>query len=163
MDRDENLNEFWKLIEKSGFKVPRYLQNILKLRGYEDEKSIRTISDEDIQGFQTYATSKMKNFIPADADLRDYYNDYSTEPESFEIVPGHQQLLKAMVNYVNEKIRSEGSSFFSCDVKPVSKSALRIANFSNQRGKRGTSNLDLLLYNQIQFGKTQNLQNLLNY
>lgn len=112
-------DKFWSLIEaKMGCNVPKYLQNLLKLRGYENAISIQTITKEDIDELTTYAKSEeMKARIPVDCDPKDYFGDYFwSTPENFYVLPGHVKLLLKIVDFINITLATKGYDFFS--VKP---------------------------------------------
>lgn len=64
-----DVNKFWDLLEsKMGCSIPKYLQNILAMRGYENAVSISMMTVEDIKELQSYVkTDEMKERVPDNA------------------------------------------------------------------------------------------------
>lgn len=94
-------DNFWKLLESQmDCSVPLYIKNILRLRGFDNALSVRTLTVKDIDSLETFARTKMSKYIASGADLKDYYHIFSKEPESFEILPGHIRLLNEIVRHV---------------------------------------------------------------
>lgn len=109
-----DVNKFWEVIEtKLGCNVPKYIQNILALNGYDTALSIRTITMEDVQYLENYARNDMKNRIPQDADQKDYYGSFVDNPKEFSFLRGHVKLLQEIVSYIKTMTASKGADFFS--------------------------------------------------
>ncbi|KAJ6642393.1 Maternal protein tudor [Pseudolycoriella hygida] len=95
---------------------------------------IKTLTEDDYKSFETFARTKMKKFVPDNANLQDYFHIFADDPELFEILPGHIRLLNEIVRHstavdttfydsdeeATEGILSngsqEGSSFHKTDV-----------------------------------------------
>lgn len=104
---------FWSLIEsKLACSVPKHIQNILSLNGYESAVSIKTITYDDITELQEFAQTSMKSRIPAGANLEDFYGPFQDQPEGFRFLSGHKKLLQEIVAFVKSKISTAGPEFF---------------------------------------------------
>lgn len=126
-------NKFWELIEKQmGCMIPMYLKNILRLRGFENAASIKTLTGDDYKDLQTFAQTKMAKFIPSGARLDDYYYIFWKEPDTFEILPGHVRLLDEIVKHINMHTSIRGPAF--CD--PNSKFGKENRNQVRQPARR---------------------------
>lgn len=110
---DQPTGKFWNFIEKNmGCVIPKYLKNILKLCGFDNAQSIKTLTDSDFSHLVTFAKVKMNKFIPVGSDPQDYYHIFSKNPEDFEILFGHVRLLEQLVKYINLMTELHGLSFF---------------------------------------------------
>lgn len=106
--------KFWDLIEvKFGCSVPRYVQNILALNGYDNALSVKTIGAEDMEYFQKYAREEMHKSVPQNADLRDYYGSFYKSKEDFVFLRGHVKLIEQIVFLINTTIASKGTEVFN--------------------------------------------------
>ncbi|KAJ6642128.1 hypothetical protein Bhyg_07074, partial [Pseudolycoriella hygida] len=113
MSSGSDIEKFWDLLElKLGCSVPKYVQNILTLNGFDSVLSIKTITSDDIEYFRNYARSEMNRRIPMNANLNDYYGSYSDTPTEFEFLRGHIRLLEQIVLLINEIIATKGPEFF---------------------------------------------------
>lgn len=114
--RIDDSNKFWNIIEnKMGCIVPKYIRNILRLRGFDDPVSISTITKDDIEAFKKFAKTIMKDMIPAGADPLEYYfhTAYAETPQTFEIAPGHVNLLVSIVQFIKEQTVIHGHQYFN--------------------------------------------------
>lgn len=112
----EFTEKFWNLIdEHMGCRVPSYVKNILRLRGFDNAACIKTLTDEDYKEFETFARTKMAKFIPSGSNLKDYYHVFSEEPNEFEFLPGHIRLLKEIAKYITVMTASHDPTFFDPD------------------------------------------------
>lgn len=114
--RIDDSNKFWSIVEKKmGCIVPKYLRNILRLRGFDDSFSVSSITKDDIESFTQFAKTSMKNMIPDKADQLEYYfhSSYAETPENFEIAPVHLKLLQAIVKFINEQVVIHGHEYFN--------------------------------------------------
>ncbi|KAG4077014.1 hypothetical protein HA402_016001 [Bradysia odoriphaga] len=106
---------FWNLVEAQvRCTIPTYVKNLLRLRGYDNALSVKTLTDEDLKSLETFARTKMWMYIPPDANDKDYYHMFSIEPESFEILPGHVKMLKEIakqVDVINQDHQDSATSF----------------------------------------------------
>lgn len=118
---ETEVEKFWDIIEnKLGCSVPKYLQNILALRGYENAHSIKTITQEDLSELQKYVRSdEMMERVPKDADFRDYFGVFHATPKKCYVLPGHMKLLIEIVEFVKLSIISKGMDHFSTKPKQI--------------------------------------------
>lgn len=108
-----DLEKFWNIIEvKMGCNVPKHIQNILALNGYENAVSIKTLTSEDFNQLQSFARSDMYKRIPENSDLKDYYGSFYSTPEEFIFLPGYIKLIEEIVSFIKCKTASEGPNFF---------------------------------------------------
>lgn len=113
MNREASIENFWDLIErKISIIFPTYLRNILKLRGYDNAASVKTITSEDIEKFEIFAKTEMNNRLPEFSRPIDYFYIY-IGPDDFEILPGHKIILKEVVAYVKEMMDLHGRDYFN--------------------------------------------------
>lgn len=90
-----DVDKFWDLIDvKLGCNVPKYIQNILLLNGFDKALSVKTITIDDIEYFQEYARNDMHKRIPKNADLSEYYGLFCETPKEFVFLRGHLRLLQ---------------------------------------------------------------------
>lgn len=109
-----DFEKFWDLIEnKFGCTVPKYLQNILALQGFDNALNIKTLKQDDYEFLQEYVRNDMNKRIPKDADLRDYYDTFHETPEEFVFLRGHLRLLEEIVFIINKTIASKGYDIFN--------------------------------------------------
>lgn len=122
-----DVERFWNVIEmKMGCNVPKHIQNILALNGYENAVSIKTLTPQDITELEVFARSGMESQIPEHANKLDYYGSYATKPKEFIFLPGYKRLIIEIISFIKEKTTLHGPDFFvfktSIDVKqPVSR------------------------------------------
>lgn len=109
-----DVDNFWSIIEsKMGCNIPKHIKNLLAMRGYENAVSIRTITSDDIKEMQDFARSAdMKERLPKDANLEDYYGCFSNTPAKFQILPGYAKLIEEIVDYIKIMTASKGPDFF---------------------------------------------------
>ncbi|KAJ6647640.1 hypothetical protein Bhyg_02863, partial [Pseudolycoriella hygida] len=60
----------------------------------------------------------MKERIPDNANLNDYYGDLCSAPEKFYVLPGHKKMLLEIVEFVQNNILVKGYDFFNFKQKP---------------------------------------------
>lgn len=109
-----DINKFWEFMEaKCGCNVPKHLQNILALNGYENALSIKTLTSNDLKDLQEYARKDMAKRIPKDANMEDYYGCFVASPESFVFLPGYIRLIMEIVSIINLKSETDGPECFN--------------------------------------------------
>ncbi|KAJ6642670.1 hypothetical protein Bhyg_07623 [Pseudolycoriella hygida] len=102
-----DLDKFWNVIEvKMGCNVPKHIQNILALNGYENAVSIKTITSEDMRSIQIFAQTTMKDRIPEDSNLEDYYGSFGLTPDKFAFLPGYIKLIEEIVSFIKRASRT---------------------------------------------------------
>lgn len=132
-----DLDKFWNLIEtKLGCNVPKHIQNILALNGYENAVSIKTLKSVDIQNLEKFVKEGMKSRIPKDAELSEYYGCFASSPVDFVFLPGYRKLLEEIVDFINAKTSSDGPEFFAFKTnidrnKQLSRAKYRAPNRGN--------------------------------
>lgn len=108
-------NSFWDILQsKMGCIVPKYLVNLLLMRGYDSAFSVRRMTIADINGLSLYAKSdEMKESLPPNAKLENYYCVFSSKPDKFDILPGHVNLLLEIVDFIKLTMLTKGTDYFS--------------------------------------------------
>ncbi|KAJ6647617.1 hypothetical protein Bhyg_02840 [Pseudolycoriella hygida] len=110
-----DLDKFWNVTEvKMGCNVPKHIQNILALNGYENAVSIKTITSEDMRSMQIFAQTTMKDRIP-----EDYYGSFGLTPDKFAFLPGYIKLIEEIVSFIKQKTKLNGPQFFAFKSKTV--------------------------------------------
>lgn len=113
---------FWNVVE-SEIKtvIPLYIKNILMCYGYYSAFTIQLFKREQIPRLEMFVRCKMDLFIdkkwPFNKYNRDYYSVFYNDPKKFYIIEGHQDLIVEIVDFVKNKIRTHGLSFFTKDPK----------------------------------------------
>ncbi|KAG4076937.1 hypothetical protein HA402_015924 [Bradysia odoriphaga] len=135
-------DDFWNLVEAQvRFTIPTYVKNLLRLRGYDNALSVKTLTDEDLKSLETFARTKMWMYIPPGANDKDYYHIFSSDPESFEILPGHVKMLKEIAKQVDVITQDSATS-----VHTVSRTSSVLNNSSqgddNQLDRSGKEERD---------------------
>lgn len=54
----------------------------------------------------------MKNRIPENLDLTDFYGSFVDTPDQFILLPGHVKLIEEVVSFIKHKTSLEGPDFF---------------------------------------------------
>lgn len=114
-------DQFWNFIENNmGCAVPKYVQLILRVRGYDNAASIGTLTSGDIQQLQDFFRAKFKkdagqhvNREDQNANSKDFFQPFRNDSDEFEILPGHVKLLEKVVSYVNSMTESHGPGYFN--------------------------------------------------
>ncbi|KAJ6647511.1 hypothetical protein Bhyg_02734 [Pseudolycoriella hygida] len=115
-----DIDKFWNVIEvKMGCNVPKHIQNIVALNGYENAVSIKTITSEDMRSMQIFAQTTMKDRIPEDSNLEDYYGSFGPTPDKFAFLPGYIKLIEEIVSFIKQKTELNGPEFFAFKSKTV--------------------------------------------
>lgn len=98
---DHQNDQFWKVIESQmGYSIPVYIMNLLRIRGFENATTIKTLTVKDYEDLEVFARTKMEKYVPFGASRENYYNIFSRDPEAFEILPGHIKLLNQVVEHL---------------------------------------------------------------
>lgn len=97
-------NEFWDYVEDiTGFSVPAYLRNILKLNGFDRAETVELIEEEDFTIIDSFAKSgEMQSILPVDANLSDFYGPF-INLKHFRILQGHRKMLLKISVLIREK------------------------------------------------------------
>lgn len=115
-------DQFWQLIEHNmGCVVPLYLQQILRVRGYDNAASIGTLTRDDIQQLQEFFKQKLKKNAEKDSsqdanqnlNQKKFFHAFHNDSDEFEILPGHLKLLDKIVSYINTMTESHGPGYFN--------------------------------------------------
>lgn len=111
----DDVDKFWNMVEtKMGCTIPKYLQNLLAMRCYENAHSIKTNTLDDIQEMQKYIRStEMMERVPKNADSRDYFGVFWATPNKSYVLPGHLKLILEVVEFLKLSIISKGMDYFS--------------------------------------------------
>lgn len=116
--------ELWQLIEnKTNSLVPKYVQNLLKSKGFDNIIAITNMDMDDIEYLESYARSEeyLKK-IPECADLTDFLGTYHDDQNNFEILRGHKkQLLQIIQRFSKEYADGTFSSFVRKSTQQVMK------------------------------------------
>lgn len=109
----DNLKNFWSFIESElHCKVPKYLQCLLHNQGFDSVVTIKALDDNDIEYLTSYVRKPDAYLSPEFRDdFGDYYSMHASR-ETFEMLRGHQKLLKAIAAYVVEQVDSNGLGVF---------------------------------------------------
>lgn len=110
-DRDQ----FWGYVEEKLFcNVPKYIKNLLRIKGLDDPISLQLIDDGVIEQLEVFVkTGGLTPFIPNNAtDLKDFFGIFHQVHHKFKIVPGHKVLLQYIVDFVAQQIDSNGPEFY---------------------------------------------------
>ncbi|XP_037035919.1 maternal protein tudor-like [Bradysia coprophila] len=119
---------FWNLVEAQvRCTIPTYVKNLLRLRGFDNALSVKALTDEDLKSLETFARTKMWMYIPPGANDKDYYHMFSSDPESFEILPGHVKMLKEIAKQVDVIAHDSATSVYT-----VSRTSSEINNSSQE-------------------------------
>lgn len=175
---DKNSNEmfFDTLEDKMVFKMPIFLKNILRLTGFNNLLSFRTIDEKILDKIEDFVKSKkMDKYIMQEKQLSStntdeehlsaYYGIFWNDQINFEIEFGHRVTLCGIADYINAKIKETdlqtGLDFFKPG-KPAeifktkdSKKGKQVpAGASNNADDKTTSTIDLnhltdILYTRI--------------
>ncbi|XP_037035914.1 maternal protein tudor-like isoform X2 [Bradysia coprophila] len=121
-------DDFWNQVEAQvRCTIPTYVKNLLRLRGYDNALSVKALTDEDLKSLETFARTKMWMYIPPGANDKDYYHMFSSDPESFEILPGHVKMLKEIAKQVDVIAHDSATSVYT-----VSRTSSEINNSSQE-------------------------------
>ncbi|XP_055611910.1 uncharacterized protein LOC129758431 isoform X2 [Uranotaenia lowii] len=89
----------WSRIERVCGPVPIYLKNLLKMCGYEQESSLRSLNDDDFVDMERFAREELVHLVPP---TQFYFHIFCSDPaREFRLVPGHRKLLIQMSAYLN--------------------------------------------------------------
>lgn len=89
----------WARIERVCGTVPIYLKNLLKMCGYEQESSLRSLNDDDFVDMERFAREELIHLVPL---TQFYFHIFCNDPaREFRLVPGHRKLLLQMSAYLN--------------------------------------------------------------
>lgn len=95
--KPSNIN--WPRIERVCGTVPIYLKNLLKMCGYEQESSLRSLNDDDFVDMERFAREELIHLVPL---TQFYFHIFCNDPaREFRLVPGHRKLLLQMSAYLN--------------------------------------------------------------
>lgn len=122
--------------------VPKFSRNLLKLKGFHNVVSIKEMEKADIDDLEAFAQSDaILRCIPKEADLGDYFGDYASNVQSFELAIGYKKMLREIIDFTYSKYSTEGPQFFD-PLKNANLSMLRtvcnrydtLSNGLRQRG-----------------------------
>lgn len=110
-------NNFWEFIEnKMGCTVPKHIQNIFALNGYENAVSIKTLTPADVNSLEKFAQEKMASRLPSIFVPSDYYGCFS-DPKEFVFLPVYVKLIEEIVIFIREKTALHGPDYFTIKTK----------------------------------------------
>lgn len=103
VNRAYSTEELWQVIEcTTNCKIPKYIQNLLKSRGFDNIIAIKNIDEDDIQYLESFAKSEEYK-VPMGADLKDYLGSYHDEQKSFQILRGHKKMLLGIEQRISKE------------------------------------------------------------
>lgn len=110
-----NADQFWGYIEGKLFcNVPKYIKNLLRVKGLDDPVALQLIDDSIIDQLEVFVKNGgLTPHIPSNAtDLKDFFGIFHQLQHKFKIVPGHKVLLKYIVDFVAQQIDTKGPEFY---------------------------------------------------
>lgn len=78
--------------------MPKYLQALLKISGYDNEISFRKLDNAHIKELEEFARTELTKLVLNDDDVAVCFGIFSKNPECFVIMPGDKELIKESVN-----------------------------------------------------------------
>lgn len=94
-------DQLWGYIEgKLYCNVPKYIKNLLRVRGLDDPASLQSIDDDIIKQLEVFVKNGgLTPFIPNSAtNLKDFFGIFHQFQQDFEILPGHKVCIKFLEN-----------------------------------------------------------------
>lgn len=117
-----NLEKFNKLIEKLNLQdivFPDYLKQLLLFTGYDNVVSIGRINEGSINKMESFAREKLTLLLSPE-EKQDFFGIYMAKEQHFEILFGHKELLKLLVEkskkFCESTIAEEKTLKCLCDI-----------------------------------------------
>lgn len=104
-DGQNDCHEFWNSVESiTGFVVPTYIRNVLKLHGFDSAMSLKLIDEDDIKEMENFAKSGgMLRTLVNGENKSDFYGPFVKSIAEFQILRGYRKVLLDISAFIREK------------------------------------------------------------
>lgn len=112
---------FWPNVEKIvGESIPKCIQEILTACGYSNLLSLKTLSVESIAQIDKHVNVNCRDLIQ---NLSCSHAEYYKTQHTFQLLPGHRQLIIAMGKAIDQHFENHDESEYELLTKAIEKNS----------------------------------------